>query len=80
MLTLGTGIGGGLILDGEVYRGTIGSRGELGHIVIKEDGHPCQGNCPNQGLRRDLRLRNSARPGGRRRRQARARVGPGQGG
>jgi glucokinase len=49
MLTIGTGIGGGLILDGEIYRGSIGSGAELGHIVVKEDGPPCQGNCPNHG-------------------------------
>jgi glucokinase len=49
MLTVGTGIGGGLILDGEVYRGSSGAAAELGHIVIIEDGLPCQGNCPNHG-------------------------------
>jgi glucokinase len=49
MLTLGTGIGGGLILNGEVYRGSTGAAAELGHIVIIEDGLPCQGNCPNHG-------------------------------
>jgi len=49
MLTIGTGIGGGLILDGEVYRGSTGAAAELGHIVIEEDGPPCQGNCPNHG-------------------------------
>jgi glucokinase len=49
MLTIGTGIGGGLILDGEIYRGSIGGGAELGHIVIVEDGLPCQGNCPNHG-------------------------------
>jgi glucokinase len=49
MLTIGTGIGGGLILDGEIYRGSIGAGAELGHIVVKEDGPPCQGNCPNHG-------------------------------
>jgi glucokinase len=49
MLTIGTGIGGGLILDGEVYRGSSGAAAELGHIVIVEDGLPCQGNCPNHG-------------------------------
>jgi glucokinase len=49
MLTLGTGIGGGLILNGEVYRGSTGAAAELGHIVIVEDGLPCQGNCPNHG-------------------------------
>jgi glucokinase len=49
MLTIGTGIGGGLILNGEVYRGSSGAAAELGHIVIVEDGLPCQGNCPNHG-------------------------------
>jgi glucokinase len=49
MLTVGTGIGGGLILDGEVYRGSTGAGAELGHVVIQADGPPCQGNCPNHG-------------------------------
>ena len=49
LLTVGTGIGGGLILNGEVYRGSTGAGAELGHIVIEEDGPPCQGNCPNHG-------------------------------
>jgi len=49
MLTVGTGIGGGLVLGGEVYRGSTGAGAELGHIVIVEDGLPCQGNCPNHG-------------------------------
>jgi glucokinase len=49
LLTVGTGVGGGLILGGEVYRGSTGAGAELGHIVIVEDGLPCQGNCPNHG-------------------------------
>ena len=49
MLTIGTGIGGGLILNGELYRGTTGAGAELGHIVIDVDGPPCQGNCPSRG-------------------------------
>jgi glucokinase len=49
MLTVGTGIGGGLILDGEIYRGSTGAGAELGHVVIQVDGPPCQGNCPNHG-------------------------------
>jgi glucokinase len=49
MLTVGTGIGGGLILGGEVYRGATGAGAELGHMVIQADGPPCQGNCPNHG-------------------------------
>ena len=49
MLTLGTGVGGGLVLDGSLYRGAIGSGGELGHMSIDEDGPPCQGHCHNRG-------------------------------
>lgn len=49
VLTVGTGIGGGLILDGELYRGAIGAGAELGHMTIDLDGPPCQGNCPNRG-------------------------------
>jgi glucokinase len=49
MLTIGTGIGGGLVLGGEVFRGSTGAAAELGHIVIEEDGPKCQGNCPNRG-------------------------------
>jgi glucokinase len=49
MLTLGTGIGGGLVIGGEVYRGLSGGGTELGHTVIELDGPRCQGNCPNRG-------------------------------
>ncbi|HEY0317958.1 MAG TPA: ROK family protein [Solirubrobacterales bacterium] len=49
MLTIGTGIGGGLILNGEVYRGATGAGAELGHTVIDVNGPPCQGNCPGRG-------------------------------
>jgi glucokinase len=49
VLTIGTGIGGGLILGGEVYRGATGAGAELGHMVIDMDGPLCQGNCPNRG-------------------------------
>ena len=49
MLTIGTGIGGGLILGGEVYRGSTGAAAELGHTVIEIDGPRCQGNCPGRG-------------------------------
>jgi glucokinase len=49
MLTIGTGIGGGVIIDGEVYRGATGAASEPGHMVIDFDGPPCQGNCPNHG-------------------------------
>lgn len=49
MLTVGSGIGGGLILRGEMYRGAVGAGAELGHTVIDMNGPPCQGNCPNRG-------------------------------
>jgi glucokinase len=49
MLTIGTGIGGGLILNGEIYRGSTGAGAELGHMAIQMDGPGCQGNCPNRG-------------------------------
>jgi glucokinase len=49
MLTVGTGIGGALVVNGELYRGSRGAAGELGHMVVDEDGPPCQGNCPNHG-------------------------------
>jgi glucokinase len=48
-LTIGTGIGGGLVLGGKLYRGHAGSGAELGHVVIDQDGPRCQGNCPNNG-------------------------------
>ena len=54
MLTIGTGIGGGLILRGQLYRGAIGAAAELGHMVIDLDGPPCQGNCPNRGCLESL--------------------------
>ena len=41
MLTLGTGVGGGLILDGSVFRGAFGIGAELGHIRVVPDGHLC---------------------------------------
>jgi glucokinase len=47
MLTLGTGVGGGLILDGKPYRGATGGGAELGHIVLELDGPPC--GCGGRG-------------------------------
>lgn len=49
MITVGTGIGGGIIINGEVYRGATGSAAELGHMVVDVNGPPCQGACPNYG-------------------------------
>src|SRR5437763_16581116 len=48
-LTIGTGIGGGLVLDDRLYRGSEGAGAELGHMVVDLDGPRCQGNCPNRG-------------------------------
>ena len=41
MITLGTGVGGGIIIDGKVYSGFNGCGGELGHIVIQKGGRRC---------------------------------------
>jgi glucokinase len=41
MLTVGTGIGGGIVLGGGVVRGTHGIAAELGHMLSVPDGHPC---------------------------------------
>ena len=49
LLTIGTGIGGGLVLGGEVFRGWIGGGAEMGHMVVDIDGPPCQSDCPNYG-------------------------------
>jgi glucokinase len=49
MLTIGTGIGGGVIIDGQLYRGSNGAASEPGHMVVDYDGPRCQGNCPNRG-------------------------------
>lgn len=40
-VTLGTGIGTGIVLDGKIYNGALGSAGELGHIPVCENGRPC---------------------------------------
>ncbi len=46
-VTLGTGIGGGLILGGQLFRGRFGLGGEFGHMQVVEGGHPCP--CGNRG-------------------------------
>ena len=45
MLTLGTGCGGGAVVDGQLFRGWA----EFGHTVIVYDGLPCQGTCTGRG-------------------------------
>jgi len=47
LLTLGTGIGGGIISGGRVVRGFVGMAGELGHISVNPTGNPC--GCGNRG-------------------------------
>jgi glucokinase len=49
MLTLGTGLGGGVIAGGRPFRGFRGTGVELGHVVIVHDGRPCQGACRGHG-------------------------------
>ena len=47
MITLGTGVGGGIIIDGKVFSGFNYAGGELGHTVIEKDGAPC--SCGRKG-------------------------------
>jgi glucokinase len=47
LLTLGTGIGGGIISCGRVMRGFVGMAGEMGHMTVVPSGNPC--GCGNQG-------------------------------
>ncbi len=47
MLTLGTGVGGGLVLRGSIWHGMNGMAGEFGHTNIEPEGHPCK--CGNRG-------------------------------
>ena len=46
-ITVGTGIGGGLVINGKLFRGTTGSAGEIGHMTLFPEGVPC--NCGNLG-------------------------------
>lgn len=46
-VTLGTGIGGGIVFDGRVRRGAAGMAGEFGHMIVVPDGHRCE--CGNRG-------------------------------
>src|SRR6202045_251008 len=47
MLTLGTGVGGGLVMGGMIWRGANGMAGEFGHTTVEPEGHPC--GCGNRG-------------------------------
>ncbi|MBQ9131973.1 MAG: ROK family protein [Clostridia bacterium] len=46
-ITLGTGIGTGLVIDGAIYHGALGAAGELGHVPVVENGRPC--GCGKRG-------------------------------
>lgn len=47
LVTVGTGVGGGLVLDGQLYRGAFGVGAEIGHLRVVPGGHPC--GCGNLG-------------------------------
>lgn len=47
LMTIGTGIGGGLVLDGRLWTGADGAAGEVGHLTVEPDGRPCP--CGNRG-------------------------------
>jgi glucokinase len=47
MITLGTGVGGGIVLAGKIWQGMNGMAGEVGHITVEPDGHAC--GCGNRG-------------------------------
>jgi glucokinase len=47
LLTLGTGIGGGIIAGGRILHGSLGMAGEIGHLTISPNGNPC--GCGNNG-------------------------------
>jgi len=49
LVALGTGVGAGLVLDGQIYRGSRGFAGELGHLVVDHEGEDCPGACPGRG-------------------------------
>lgn len=46
-VTLGTGVGGGIVIDGEIYHGGRFNAAEIGHVVVVADGHAC--SCGNRG-------------------------------
>ncbi len=47
VVTVGTGIGGGIVADGQLFRGAHGFAAEIGHIIVEPDGPPC--GCGNRG-------------------------------
>ena len=71
MISLGTGIGGGLWLNGAVYRGAYGLGAELGHVVLQLHGPECPGDCPGIGCFESLVSGNAIGREGRRVAEAR---------
>jgi glucokinase len=49
LLTLGTGIGGGIVCNGAIVRGASGGAAEIGHMVLDLEGPPCSPGCPGYG-------------------------------
>ena len=47
VVTVGRGVGAGIVVNGQFYRGALGGAGELGHITLQEDGPPC--DCGKRG-------------------------------
>jgi glucokinase len=47
LITLGTGLGSGIVVDGKLVHGKNGLAGEMGHVIVRNDGRRC--NCGNQG-------------------------------
>lgn len=72
LVALGTGVGGAIAFDGELYRGSQGAAGEVGHIVLSPDGPDCGPGCRSRGcleafvsgsaLAREGRAAAAARP------------------
>jgi glucokinase len=58
-LTLGTGVGGGIVLNGDIWHGAEGKAGEIGHMVIEVGGPLCQ--CGNRGCLEALTSANAIR-------------------
>ena len=70
LITVGTGIGGGIVLDGAVYRGAFGVAAEFGHTRVVPDGRPCgcgdrgcfEQYCSGKALIREARMAATANP------------------
>lgn len=54
MITLGTGVGSGIVINGQVVYGHDGFAGELGHVIVRRDGRIC--GCGRKGLSGNLLL------------------------